>query len=336
MNKNSTTFYRSAGLLASFALLAVSFMSSLRFGYLSIGWQDMIDSIMSYDEADMDQVAARTARLPRALIAATVGASLALAGAVLQSATRNPLASPSVLGVNAGASLAVVAAITVLDIRESGPLLWVAFLGAAVAAGAVYALGAMGREGLTPLKVILAGSAMTALFSSITQGLLVHNETGLQEVLFWLAGSVAGRTTEMLLPVLPYMAAGWILVFALSRQWNVLAMGEESAKGLGQRLNLVKAAAGLIVVLLAGSAVAVAGPIGLIGIIVPHIAKRFSGTDYRWLLPYSAALGGSLLLMADLAARFIVFPMEVPVGIMTAALGAPFFISIARRERAKG
>lgn len=336
MMRKNATIYRSAGLLASFILLAISFLSSLRYGYLSIGWQDMIDSIAAYNEADMDQVAARTARLPRALIAAAVGGSLALAGAVLQSATRNPLASPSVLGVNAGASLAVVAAITVFEVRETEPLMWAAFLGAAFAAGAVYALGAMGRDGLTPLKVVLAGAAMTALFSSMTQGLLVHNETGLQEVLFWLAGSVAGRTTEMLLPVLPYMAAGWGLAFALSRQWNVLAIGEESAKGLGQRLNFVKAAAGLIVILLAGSAVAVAGPIGLIGIIIPHIARRFAGNDYRWLLPYSAALGACLLLLADLAARFIVFPMEVPVGIMTAALGAPFFISIARRERARG
>lgn len=333
--KLRSNVYRSAGLLGGLVLLAVSFIASIRYGFVSIGWSDIISSIASYNEGEMNQVIARTARLPRALIAAAVGGSLALAGAILQSVTRNSLASPSVLGINAGASLAVVAAITLASIRETEPLMWISFLGAALAAAAVYILGSMSREGLSPLRIILAGAAMTALFSSLTQGMLVRNESGLQDVLFWLAGSVAGRTTEMLLPVLPYMAVGWLLAFALSRQWNIMAMGEESAKGLGQNMAFMKLAAGVIVILLAGSAVAVAGPIGLIGIIVPHIARGIAGLDYRWLLPYSAILGASLLLLADLAARFIIFPLEVPVGIMTAALGAPFFIYLARKGRAK-
>ncbi|MCR2806217.1 FecCD family ABC transporter permease [Paenibacillus soyae] len=327
--------YRSAGLLASGVLLLASIVSSICFGFIAISWKDMLASFTSYDETVMDQVIVRTARLPRAMIAAAVGASLALAGAVLQSVTRNPLASPSVLGINAGASVAVVAAITVLGIRESEALMWFAFGGAAMAAAMVYALGSLGGEGLSPLKIILAGAALTALFSSVTQGMLAHNENGLQEVLFWLTGSVAGRTTEMLLPSLPYMAVGIVLALVLSRHWNVIAMGEESAKGLGQHLSFVKAAAGVIVILLAGSAVAVAGPIGLVGIIVPHIARRFSGMDYRWLLPFSALIGATLLVLADLAARFINYPIEIPVGVMTAALGAPFFIYIARKERAK-
>ncbi|REK74581.1 FecCD family ABC transporter permease [Paenibacillus paeoniae] len=327
--------YRSAGLLGGFVLLIASFILSMRFGFVSISWSDILSSIISYDDGDMNQVVARTARLPRALIAATVGGSLALAGAILQSVTRNPLASPSVLGINAGASIAVVAAITLASIRESEVLMWISFFGAAVAAVAVYALGSLGREGLSPLRIILAGSAMTALFSSLTQGMLVRNESGLQDVLFWLAGSVAGRTIEMLLPVLPFMGVGWLLAFALSRHWNIMAMGEESAKGLGQNMTLMKVAAGLIVILLAGSAVTVAGPIGLIGIIVPHLARGMVGLDYRWLMPYSAVLGASLLLLADLVARFIIFPLEVPVGIMTAALGAPFFIYLARKGRAK-
>lgn len=333
--KIKSTAFRSAGLLGGLLLLTVSFMASMRYGFVSISWSDILSSITNYDEGVMNQVIARTARLPRALIAATVGGSLALAGAILQSVTRNPLASPSVLGINAGASLAVVAALTLASIRETETLMWISFSGAAIAAVAVYAMGSMGREGLSPLRIILAGSAMTALFASLTQGMLVRNESGLQDVLFWIAGSVAGRTTEMLLPVLPYMGAGWLLAFALSRQWNVMAMGEESAKGLGQNMTLMKLAAGLIVILLAGSAVAVAGPIGLIGIIIPHVARGIAGLDYRWLLPYSAILGASLLLLADLAARFIIFPLEVPVGIMTAALGAPFFIYLARKGRAK-
>ncbi|MFD0590751.1 FecCD family ABC transporter permease [Paenibacillus sp. GCM10027627] len=331
-NKN---FYRGAGLLVSFLLLGISFLCSVRYGFVSIGWQDIWASIFNYNNGDMDQVVAREARLPRAMVAAAVGGSLAIAGAILQAVTRNPLASPSVLGINAGAALAVVAAITVLSIRETSALMWVSFFGAGIAAGLVYFLGSLGRDGLSPLKIILAGSALTALFSSITQGMLVHDESGLQDVLFWLTGSVAGRTMDMLTPVLPYMAAGWIGAFALSRQWSLLLMGEESAKGLGQHIGFVKLAAGVIVILLAGSAVAVAGPIGLIGIIVPHIARGLAGIDYRWLLPYSAALGGSLLLIADIAARFIIIPLEIPVGIMTAAIGAPFFIYLARKEMSK-
>ncbi len=323
-------------MLASCVLLLLSLLSSIIFGFVSIGFKDLTASFTSYDEGDMEQVIVRTARLPRAMIAAAVGASLALGGAVLQSVTRNPLASPSVLGINAGASVAVVAAITVMEIRHTEALMWFAFGGAAIAAVIVYVLGSLGREGLSPLKIILAGAALTALFSSLTQGMLAHNENGLQEVLFWLSGSVAGRTTEMLLPALPYMALGIALSFALARHWNVIAMGEESAKGLGQHLLFVKAAAGVIVILLAGSAVAVAGPIGLVGIIVPHIARRFAGRDYRWLLPYSAIIGATLLVLADVAARFIHYPIEIPVGIMTAAIGAPFFIYIARKERGKG
>ncbi|SDX07615.1 iron ABC transporter permease [Paenibacillus sp. CF384] len=327
--------YRSAGLIASCLLLLLSVVSSICFGFVSISLKDLAASFASYDETIMEQVVVRTARLPRAVIAAAVGASLALAGAVLQSVTRNPLASPSVLGINAGASVAVVAAITVMGIRDTEALMWFAFGGAALAAGMVFALGSLGREGLSPLKIILAGAALTALFSSLTQGMLAHNENGLQEVLFWLSGSVAGRTTEMLLPTVPYMAAGIALSFVLSKHWNVIALGEESAKGLGQHLLIVKAVAGVIVILLAGSAVAVAGPIGLVGIIVPHIAKRFAGNDYRWRLPFSAVLGATLLVLADLAARFLHYPIEIPVGIMTAAIGAPFFIYIARKERAK-
>lgn len=320
------------GLVAGFVLLLCCFMASVRFGFTTIKWSDMIAAFTHYDESSMEQVVVMTTRLPRALIAATIGASLAMAGAIMQAITRNPLASPSVMGINAGASACIVAAITIFEISQMSVLVWISFGGAAIAAATVYLLGSLGHDGLSPLKIIMAGSAMTALLASLTQGMLVHNESGLQDVMFWLAGSIAGRDANTLSAVAPYLCAGWIAAFLLSRQLNIIVMGDEAARGLGQRTTMIKAVAGIIVVILAGGAVSVAGPIGLIGIVIPHIARYIAGLDYRWLLPYCALLGAILLLLADLLARFIILPEEVPVGIMTAAIGAPFFIYIARKE----
>ncbi|WP_337098073.1 FecCD family ABC transporter permease [Paenibacillus sp. YIM B09110] len=323
---------RAAGLAIGIIVLLGCFISSIRYGFVTVSWSDTWGALSGSNPESMEQLVVKTTRLPRALIAAAIGASLAMAGAIMQAVSRNPLASPSVMGINAGASLSVVTAITVLSLTNMSVLTWFSFGGAAIAAAAVYVLGSMGREGLTPLKIILAGTAMSALFASFTQGLLVRNENGLQDVMFWLAGSIAGREQSMLLAVLPYMGTGWIAAMLLSRQLNILVMGDEAAKGLGQRTALVKLASGLIIVALAGGAVAVAGPIGFIGIVIPHIARSMIGLDYRWLLPYSAVLGAILLLGADLAARFVIMPEEVPVGIMTAIIGAPFFIYIARKE----
>ncbi|MBH5319223.1 iron ABC transporter permease [Paenibacillus sp. GSMTC-2017] len=327
--------YRVIGLFISVFVLVVSFLCSIKFGFYPISWQDIIHTFTNYDSSNNEQIVVRTARLPRALIATAVGASLALAGAILQAVTRNAMASPSILGINAGASVAIVFAITMLKISDVDVLTWIAFAGAAMASVCVYVLGSMGKGSLSPLKIILAGAAMTAFFSAGTQGMLVLNENGLQDVMFWLAGSIAGRTMESFLPVLPYLIIGGLGAVLMSRQWNVLLMGEESAKGLGQNIISVKIIAALLVVLLAGGSVAVSGPIGLVGIIVPHIARKIVGLDYRWLIPYSALFGAILLLLADIAARFISFPLEVPVGLMTAAIGAPFFIYLARKGMKK-
>ncbi|MFC5700115.1 FecCD family ABC transporter permease [Cohnella faecalis] len=324
-----------AGLLLGSLLLLLIFCCSIVYGATPTGWDDAISSIVRYDESVNEQIVVRTTRIPRALMAASIGASLAVAGSVMQAVTRNPLASPSILGINGGASFAVVFAITVLHVGQQGALVWISFAGAAFGAASVYTMGAMGRGGLSPLKIVMAGAAMSALFMSFTQGLLAGNESGLQDVLFWLAGSVAGRPIELLTAVIPYMTAGWLGSLLLARHLNILASGEETAKGLGQRTTAVKLAAGAIVVLLAGSAVAVAGPIGFIGIVIPCIARFFAGTDYRWSIPYCAILGAALLLSADLAARFIIMPEEVPVGVMTAVIGTPFFIYIARKGGVK-
>lgn len=219
----------------------------------------------------------------------------------------------------------------VLSVSSLNAMMWFGFTGAAIAAAVVYTLGSIGRDGLTPIKVVLAGTAISALFSSFTQAVLVLDGTGLQEVLFWLAGSVSGRTLEMLYPVLPYMAAGALAALFMGRAINLLLTGDDIAKGMGQNVVLVKTAMGAATVLLAGGAVAVAGSIGLVGLVVPHIMRTWVGNDYRWLIPYSLIGGAVLLLLADVTARLIILPEELPLGIMTALIGGPFFVYIARK-----
>ncbi|GAA3411406.1 FecCD family ABC transporter permease [Paenibacillus hodogayensis] len=323
--------FKTAGLAASAAMLLLCLAASVMLGATNYSWGTAWQAMFHYNEAMPEQIVIRTTRVPRALIAAAVGASLAVAGALMQAMTRNPLAAPSVLGINASATFFLVAAALVFSVDGLYPLLAVSFLGASVGAALVYVLGAMGRDGLTPLKIILAGSAITALFSSFTQTLLVLNKQGLNTVLFWLTGSIAGRSPDLIMAVLPFMLAGWIAAVLLAKDMNLLMIGEETAKGMGQRIVFVKAAIGILIVMLAGGSVSVAGPIGFIGIVIPHIARHIVGVDNRWVIPYSALLGAILLIVADLAARFVMVPEEIPVGVMTAVVGAPFYIYIARR-----
>ncbi|MYL57754.1 iron chelate uptake ABC transporter family permease subunit [Virgibacillus halodenitrificans] len=312
-------------------LLVVFLMwASTIFGLTKVTTQTLVNSIYHFDGSN-EHIIIQQARIPRALIAAAVGGSLAIAGAIMQGLTNNPLASPSLFGVNAGASFLVVVGISFLGFTSSGSFTWLAFAGAAVSSIIVYVLGSMGRDGITPIKITLAGAAIAALFSSLTQGILTLNESALDQVLFWLAGSVQGRDLEVLIGVLPYLILGWFASIFIGKQMNVLTMGEDIAKGLGQKTLLIKIVGAIIVVLLAGGSVAIAGPIGFIGIVIPHISRWFVGIDYRWIIPYSGLLGAMLLLMADIAARYIIMPAEVPVGVMTAFIGVPFFIYIARR-----
>jgi len=250
----------------------------------------------------------------------------------MQTLTKNPLASPGIFGINAGGGFMVVMAVTLFGVTSLQSFAWLSFLGAAIAAVGVFIIGgASGSNGLTPMKLTLAGAAITAMFSSFTQGLLVLNEAALEQVLFWLAGSVQGRSLEILAGVFPYILAGWILSLMIAGKMNILAMGEDVAKGLGVKTNILKVISLVAVVLLAGGSVAVAGPIGFIGIVIPHIARKIIGVDHRWLIPYSGLLGAILLLAADIGARYIIMPQEVPVGVMTAVIGAPFFVYVARR-----
>lgn len=300
------------------------------YGYTDTGWHTAWEAFTDYNGSN-EHIVIQHVRLPRSLIAAVVGASLAVAGALMQALTKNPLASPSIFGIQAGAGFFIVVSFSFFSVSSIQGFTWIAFAGAGVAAFIVYFIGSLGRDGLTPIKLTLAGAAVAALFSSLTQGLLVTNEAALDQVLFWLAGSVQGRKLSSLTAVLPYIAMAGIICAVLAPKINILTMGEEVARSLGLKTGLVKLFAGLAVILLAGGAVAVAGPIGFIGIVIPHVARFVAGNDYRWILPYCAVLGGILLVAADIAARYVVMPEEVPVGVMTAIIGTPFFIYIARR-----
>ncbi|MEH2119199.1 MAG: iron ABC transporter permease [Nostoc sp.] len=316
-------------------VVLLGIFASISYGAADIPIAKIVTAFTNYDDST-EHIIIRSMRLPRTLIASMVGASLAVAGALMQGLTQNPLASPGILGINAGAALAVV--VMVFGFGTSTPALitLVAFLGALIAALAVYYLGSLGQGGATPLNLTVGGAALTALLSSITTGVLVLSERTLEEVRFWLAGSIAGRDFNLFLTVLPWMIVGLLTAFALSRQMNVLSLGESVATGLGQQTGSIKLATALSVVILAGSAVALAGPIGFVGLVVPHLARKVMGVDYRWILPCAAVFGADLLIWADLAARWLIRPQELPVGVMTALLGAPFLLYLVRWRVKRG
>ncbi|MGG3642662.1 FecCD family ABC transporter permease [Bacillus gobiensis] len=303
---------------------------SVVYGYTDTSWKTAIDAFQAFNGSNKHLIITNV-RLPRALVAAVVGAALAVAGALMQALTKNPLASPDIFGVNAGAGFFVVASMIFFHVQSLQANVWIAFAGAAIAAFIVYFISSIGIDGLTPVKLTLAGASIAALFSSLTQGMLAVNEAALEQVLFWLAGSVQGRNLQLLLSLSPYLIIALIGSFLLGRKINVLIMGEDVAKSLGQKTGLIKLMMAVSIIILAGGAVAIAGPIGFIGIVVPHFARYLVGNDHRWILPYCALLGAILLITADIGARYIIMPEEVPVGVMTAIIGTPVFIYIARK-----
>jgi iron complex transport system permease protein len=318
-----------AGLLLGSFVLWLSFIASITWGTADIAYSDIFQAFTVFD-GSTNHLIVRTVRLPRSLIAMLVGAALAVAGAIMQGLTRNPLADPGILGVNAGAALAVVLGTFIFGSSSLTVYAWYAFAGATVSAVSVYLLGSLGRGGLTPFNLTIAGAALTAFISSITSGILILSQRTLEEIRFWLAGSVAGRDMNLLLQVLPYICVGLTLAIAISKQITILSLGEDTARSLGQSTGLIKILAALSIILLAGASVAIAGPIGFIGLIVPHMVRFLVGVDYRWILPYSAILGAIIMLIADLCSRLVLQPRELPVGLVMPLIGAPCFIYLIR------
>jgi iron complex transport system permease protein len=323
---------RGLGLVVVALVLVAAALASIAVGSLQIPIVDVLSAFFAFENSD-EHVVVRDLRGPRTVVGIAVGVALGLAGAVMQGMTRNPLADPGILGIEAGAALAVVCAIFLLGVSTVGGYAWFALAGAGAAGVVVYVLGMAGRSGGTPVTLALAGAALAALLSALTSAVIVLDARTLDEFRFWVVGSVAGRDLGVLAGALPFLGAGLLLALSAGRALNALSLGEDVARSLGQRVGWAKARAAGGVVLLAGGAVAVAGPVGFIGLTVPHVARALVGPDYRWLLPYSALLGAILLLVADVLGRIVVRPAELQVGIVMALIGGPVFIALVRRRK---
>jgi iron complex transport system permease protein len=327
-----TGWTRTGGLIVAVAVLAAVVVCSIALGSkaLPLGtvWQALVDS-----DGSNDHLIVRSLRVPRTLLGLGVGAALGLAGAVMQGVTRNPLADPGILGVDAGAALAVAVAIYTFDVTSLSHYVWFAFAGAAAASTVVYLLGSVGRGGATPVKLALAGAALSALLTSLTSAVLLLDVQTLDQFRFWVVGSLAGRDGEIVAQAAPFLVLGSVLALLSARSLNTMALGDDVARSLGQRVHLARGVSALSVVVLCGAATAAAGPIAFVGLTVPHIARAICGPDYRWILPWSLVLAPTLLLSADVIGRVIARPGEVQVGILTAFLGAPFFIALVRRRK---
>ena len=322
-------------LLLAVLVVVVATAASLAFGARSVGLATLLTAWTDYVPADADHAVAH-ARLPRTVLGLLVGGALGLAGAAMQGVARNPLADPGILGVNAGAAFAVVVAIAWLGVGGLSGYVWFSFVGAAVAAVLVYSVASIGREGATPFKLALAGAATTAGLVSLTSAVFVTDQEVYDRYRFWEVGSVGGRGWPVVTTVLPFLVLAALVALGTGRVLNGLALGDDTARALGQRVGLARCLTALAVVLLCGSATAAAGPIAFVGLVVPHVARSLAGGDYRWLLPTSCLLGAALLVVADAVGRVVAPPTEIQAGLMTAVIGAPVFIWLVRRRRVVG
>ena len=318
--------------LALLALLAATLVASLMLGSKTVPLGDVV-SVLTGGGAGLEDQGIIEARVARTAVGLLVGAALAVAGAAMQGLTRNPLADPGLLGVNAGASLAVVVAIAVFGVGSLTSYVWWAMAGAGIAAVAVHALAGLAGGGVTPLRLTLAGAALTAGLASWSSGLLVSSKQSFDSFRFWQVGTIGGRGLDLVVTVLPFVLVGLAVVLLAVRQLNALSLGDDLARGLGENLLLARGAVAVGVAVLCGAATALAGPIGFLGLVVPHVARFVVGPDHRRIIPVCLVVGPALLLAADVVGRLIAQPSEVQAGIMTAVVGVPFFIVLVRRGR---
>ncbi|MCV7369155.1 iron ABC transporter permease [Mycolicibacterium duvalii] len=326
---------RVLGLVVAAVGLAAAVLASALVGNYAIGVDDVLAAVSGPADTDTERIV-RHVRIPRTVAGLLAGAALGIAGVVMQGITRNPLAGPGILGINSGAALAVVIAMTVFGVTTASGYVWFAFAGAAIAAVFVYSLGSLGFGGATPVKLALAGAAFTALVSALTTAITLLDVTTLNDFRFWVVGSLTRADGASLAAVAPFIGAGAVAAFATSRTLNVVALGEDMARSLGTTLWSARVLAALAVVLLAGGATAIAGPIAFIGLVVPHIARLITGPDYRWIMAWTVLLAPTLLLAADVLGRILVSPQTLQVGIITGLAGAPFFLYLVRNRKVSG
>ncbi|GGS68204.1 iron ABC transporter permease [Planobispora rosea] len=320
---------------AAGALVALCLLS-LAIGSRAIPLDQVIRALTDPGHPQLDaevEAIVRGTRTIRTLVAVLTGAALGLAGAIMQGLTRNPLADPGLLGISAGAALGTVVAAGVLGLSGLLTSIWFAFGGAAIAAVVVYLLGSRGRGGASPVKLALAGVAVTYLLDSLTSGIALTDPEALDRYRYWSSGSLTGHDFEVLLKVLPFIAFAAFLALSAAPALNSISLGDDVATALGHRVGAVRLRVAVAVTLLTGAAVAVTGPIVFVGLVVPHVARMITGPDHRWLLPASMLLAPCLLLVGDIIGRVVARPQEIDVNLVAAFLGAPFFIALVRRRR---
>ncbi|MEU4534554.1 iron chelate uptake ABC transporter family permease subunit [Streptosporangium sp. NPDC023825] len=320
------------GLLAGLVALVLLAMVSVAVGSRSVPLSTALDALLAPD-GSADHTVIRDLRVPRTLIGIGVGAALGLAGALMQSLTRNPLADPGLLGVNQGAMFGVTVAIGLLGVGDPALYVWFAFAGAAAAAALAYALGSAGRSGGGPVRLTLAGVALGMVFNAAASAILRTDSTTFDRMRFWLTGSLAGISADVAVRLAPFLATGLVLGLLLAKPLNALALGDEAGRALGVSVARTRGLTAIAVTLLCGAATAAAGPLWFVGLAVPHAVRALTGPDQRWVLPYTVVLAPVVLLGSDILGRVVAAPAEVQVGIMCAVVGAPVFILLARRRR---
>ncbi|MFI7346844.1 FecCD family ABC transporter permease [Streptomyces sp. NPDC049936] len=325
---------RLLGMVLALAVLTALLMLSVMIGSTAIAPSVVWDALFN-PSAHPDQFAIRDFRLPRTIVGLAVGVALGLSGALIQALVRNPLADPGVLGVHAGSSFAVTVAVGLLGVREARGYMWFAFAGALIVTLLVLALGST-RKGSSPVVMVLAGVCVGAVLGGAREALQLTNPDAFDAMRYWNAGSITGRPLDVVWPIVPFFAVALLLAFAVSGPLNALALGDELARAQGVRLDRTRVLAVIALTFLAGGATAIAGPIGFVGLMVPHVARWIVGPDQRWIFAYSALLAPSLLLVSDILGRVVMRPGEIPVGIITAFVGAPVLIVLVRRKKASG
>jgi iron complex transport system permease protein len=324
------------GRIISAVVLVLAAIASLAVGSRAIDPATVLQSLFSYDDENPLHLMVMELRVPRTLLGIIVGAALAVCGGLIQAFTRNPLADPGILGVNAGASFAVTFAVGVLGFTTPGAYVPFALAGAFVLTMLVYILGSFGASGATPMKLTLAGVALGAAFTGFTTAIVLRDHSTLQVMRFWGVGSIGGRTLDQLTWAVPLIVTGLLIGLLCARSLNALALGDDLAQALGARVRVTRVLVIIAVTLLAGTSVAAAGPIAFVGLMIPHIVRWFTGPDQRWVLAYSMLIGPSFLLFADIIGRVVLPNGEMRVGIVTALLGAPILIVLVRRKRVSG
>lgn len=328
----SRPFVASVVLLGGIAALVLGIAASISVGAADIQLATVWEAVFNFNQDLRLHQVIWELRFPRALAGAMVGACFAVAGAIMQGMTRNPLADSGLLGLNAGSGFVLALCFAFFPDLPFLYLILYSFLGAALGAGLVYGIGSLAKNGLTPVRLTLAGVAVSALLTALSQGIAIYYHVS-QDLAFWYAGGVAGTKWIQLKIMFPWVAAAMIGALILSRSITLLSLGDEVATGLGQRIGWVRAAAMMIVLVLAGTAVSAVGAVGFVGLVIPHIARYFVGLDYRWIIPTSAVFGSLLMVLADIGARIVHPPYETPIGALIALIGVPFFLYLSRRER---